>query len=423
MLLALIAACNPVAVDLSGPEPAAARPAPHPIAYAAPLGEPDWLVDCKGGGDFETITEAIDVGVDGDWIAVAPCTYEESLDLGGKSLWIASTGSSDDTILDARGNRALNASFGEGDGSALVGFTISNARDASGSAVYVDQAALRLSDVVFSESGGGYAVIYATSADLELEDVRIDDSNNFGYYGGVFVSRGAVSADNLEVTCDGGSYALYVGHGSYFIDHSSLDCGRGYAFYDEHAVGRFHRSTLASPVYVLSEDDHYTDFVIFENVHFLAEATFNYGSVLIRNSLVDASRLVFTDVYGTYIQASVLQNSSCAVSYTWTPQYEEDEDTADTAEPAEIVPEVDISYNDFFEVTHENCDNVTTYSGADGNIAADPQFTDEAGGDYSTSSRSPLVDAGLPDEAYLDPDGTVNDIGLYGGPRSIGGGW
>lgn len=421
MVFALLSACAPITLDLA--EPAHERAAPVPsslIEYAAPLGYPDWTVDCKGGADFETISEAIAVAADRDWISVAPCTYRESLDLDGKSVWIASTGSSDDTVLDANGNRALELTFGEGDAAALVGFTIDGARDSNGGAVYVEQAALRLSDVVFTSSSGGYGLIAAISADLELQNVTIDESNDAGYYGAVYASRGALIADGLDVRADSRTNAVYSGHGSFFIDHSSLSVGRGgYALSVEHSVGRVHRSTFGSPTTIVSEDDHYTDFVIFENTILQGDVSVQYGSLVVRNSLVDGARLNLSQVYGTYIQASVLQGSDCPISYAWTTTYEE----TDSGIGDEIVPEVDISYNDFYEVRSENCDGTTTYSGSDGNISEDPRFNDEASGDYSTPASSPLVDAGLPDEAYQDPDGTLNDIGLYGGPRSVGGGW
>lgn len=420
MLLALIAACS-ITLPLSGGLGSEARSPERTVVYAAPTGDPTWTVDCEGGADFQSIGEAIELAKDGDWISVAPCTYHESIDFDGKTLWIQSTGSSDDTILDAGRARAVTAMYGTGDRSALVGFTIQNGRDSSSSIIYAEQSALRLQDVQIIDSSGGYAILYGHSADIELQDVSIDDSNTLGYYGAILISRGAMVADGLSVANRANSsYAAYITHASYFIDHSSLDAGLGgYALLVDHSTGRVHRSTLEGAIAIEAEDDHYTDTVYFENTQIRGNLSATYGSVLIRNSLVDSSTLSFSEVYGVYIQASVLAHTRCPITYTYTIT----SDTADTA--AEEVPEpvVDISYNDFWDNDTENCDRVTTYSGADGNIAVDPQFVDEDSGDYSTAAGSPLIDAGLPDSAYLDPDGTTNDIGLYGGPRSVGGGW
>jgi len=80
-----------------------------------------------------------------------------------------------------------------------------------------------------------------------------------------------------------------------------------------------------------------------------------------------------------------------------------------------------VAYNNFYDVNAEHCDGVTVYSGSNGNLAVDPRFTNESGGDYTLRSASPLIDAGNPDAAYNDLDGSVNDIGLFGGLRSMGG--
>lgn len=56
-----------------------------------------------------------------------------------------------------------------------------------------------------------------------------------------------------------------------------------------------------------------------------------------------------------------------------------------------------------------------------GNISADPQWENPAGDDYLLTNGSPCVDAGSPDAKYNDPDGTRNDMGIYGGKFSPGG--
>lgn len=411
MLLALLLACDPVLLEADTPPPAAPT---RDVSHIVPTDEADWVVDCEGGGDFETISEAIDIAADGDEIAVEPCTYEESLDFQGKTLKIVSTGGSAVTTLDAGNRSAVVATYGSGDGAALVGFTITDATDMSLAPIYVALAALRLEDVSIEGAAGYYAVLYADSADLELVDVSIDSASRPGYYGLVFVSRGAVVAENLSASCRSPSYALYVGHGSYFLDHSELDCPNGYAFANEHAVGRVHRSKLVGTVHVEAEDDHYYDPVLFENTHFQGQIQVTYGALSIRNSLLDESPISLSQVYDLRIDSSIFAHMRCAISNVFT------EDTSDTSAPPQ---DVDIEYSNFYDVTQEDCSGTTTWSDLETNMAVDPQFVDEEGGDYRLEDGSPLIDAGRPDDIYNDPDGTPNDIGLYGGPRSMGGGW
>jgi hypothetical protein len=73
---------------------------------------------------------------------------------------------------------------------------------------------------------------------------------------------------------------------------------------------------------------------------------------------------------------------------------------------------MDIYYNDVWN-------NGTNYNNCypdGGDISEDPQFEDEPIGDYRLAAGSPCIDAGNPDSAYDDPDGTRNDMGAYGGP-------
>jgi len=65
----------------------------------------------------------------------------------------------------------------------------------------------------------------------------------------------------------------------------------------------------------------------------------------------------------------------------------------------------------------------------EGNIDADPLFANPTtgnGAEYNgldaywwLQSTSPCIDAGNPDAAYNDPDGTRNDMGAFGGPNAL----
>ena len=57
-------------------------------------------------------------------------------------------------------------------------------------------------------------------------------------------------------------------------------------------------------------------------------------------------------------------------------------------------------------------------SAGQNSIYLDPRFCNTIGGDFRLRSDSPCVDAGGPGWAFIDPDGTDNDMGVYGGPGS-----
>ena len=51
-----------------------------------------------------------------------------------------------------------------------------------------------------------------------------------------------------------------------------------------------------------------------------------------------------------------------------------------------------------------------------GNLKLNPLFVNSSKGDYRLSADSPCINAGNPDGAYNDTDGSRNDMGIYGGP-------
>lgn len=51
-------------------------------------------------------------------------------------------------------------------------------------------------------------------------------------------------------------------------------------------------------------------------------------------------------------------------------------------------------------------------------IFVNPLFVDSNNAEFSLIPGSPCIDAGNPDPVYDDPDGTRNDMGVYGGPQA-----
>ena len=69
-----------------------------------------------------------------------------------------------------------------------------------------------------------------------------------------------------------------------------------------------------------------------------------------------------------------------------------------------------LQFNKYFFDHNKN--NIEGGWEGEGNIDADPQFTDPENGDFTLQFTSPCIDAGDPNSP-LDPDGTRADIGAY----------
>jgi len=101
------------------------------------------------------------------------------------------------------------------------------------------------------------------------------------------------------------------------------------------------------------------------------------------------------------------------------------ENTADNCGGIEGALETVAGYCDLWgNVPNNHCTWDYEHGGPDGNVILPPEFVDTTGADPGTwdlhlGTTSPLVDAGDPE--LLDPDGSVSDMGAFGGPGA--GGW
>ncbi len=82
-----------------------------------------------------------------------------------------------------------------------------------------------------------------------------------------------------------------------------------------------------------------------------------------------------------------------------------------------------LEYNDVWNNTAKNVQggdpNYYQVPSPVNSISSDPLFKDLASGDLHLTLDSPCVNAGNPDSAFNDTNGTRNDMGYYGGPDAV----
>lgn len=395
-MLLLLLGCATASLPLGPASTLLSGGAPDPVLHHA-------RVAADGSADFTTIGAALAVAEDGDTILVAPGTYREQIDFGGRTVRIESTGGPEVTTLDAeRGGANIVATNGENAGTAVVGFTLANGRDDQGAAAHVELAALHLEDILV-EGARGAVLMDASSGDLELVDVDFTDNDVTARGSVIYADRGAVTADGVRFDCGAASYGFHFSHGSGFIDNSEVGCAGAYAEVWTHSTGNSFRSRLEGSISIEAEVDHYTDAVRLENDVILGGVASAYGTLVVRNSVIRGGSVTLSQTYtDTVIENSVIQEAACAFS---------SDSVAFT-----------FRYNDVWDVGATSCEGDERV-GLDGNLNVNPQFTDADAGDYTLRGASPLIDAGTDDPAQADLDGTRNDIGVYGGKRTIAGGY
>ncbi len=346
----------------------------------------DWIV-CEEGGDFEYISSAGAVAQAGDRILVCPGTFSSIWNLA-PGVTVESTGGSAVTFLTGAGE-----GWGEGDpcvevvedGVSIRGFTCigydvevpcypGTADSASPvGAIITGEDALLEDFVVFrgpdsSEFGVGVSLESAHGAilrDLNLEDagVAISDTDDFT------VERLECRLLSPQESCHVTTHqstgtvrnARGLGPGPVeFCADWDAGSARGVALYDGSEVWVDNITVSSMPGGVCRASIRCED-----------------STLHVRNSI-----LANNAGYGIYTE-------NCTVDAEYNLAYGN-------------------AMGDF------NIEGVTTPGPTDLNV--DPLFTDPDNGDVTLAPGSPAIDAGDPDPAYNDLDGTRNDMGYTGGP-------
>jgi hypothetical protein len=324
--------------------------------------------------DQPTIQDGIDVTVDGDTVLVSPGRYFESINFAGRQIVVRAPRGSMLTIIDAAGTGGRAATFdsGEGPESQLIGFTIENGNasfaELYGGGVYCENASPRIEDCVFARN---MAFIYGKAAYINggaptFVRTAFEDNVNGGE-GTVYISGPAtVTFDRCEFVGNRGPSIFLRGSVALNMDHclfaeNYFDVGAGIL-----------TSGGGSPMIDLENCTFVRNHASFD---FCAGSAIQVGegSVSVRNSIIAF-------------------NTGCsAIRFESLGSFSGD-------------------YNCYFGNSGNDCFTCDLGTNA---FSSDPQFSDTSAGDYTLSPLSPCLDAGDPNPANNDPDGTRNDVGAF----------
>jgi hypothetical protein len=328
---------------------------------------------------------------------VAPCTYD-GFSFAGKSVRIASVGGAAVTTIVAEpGEPAVKVKHGEGAGTVLEGFTITGGGGEDEPAIEVDFSALTLRDDIVS-GNGGTVTLYSHYGHV-LVDGTVFEANTPSEGMVIQERRGMTVLKSSVVRCGTAAIGYMTEHAAAFADQSTFDCPGATGVEVYHSDGRVERSVIDG-LLVVDNEEVEAEHTVIEDSVLLGGASLRLSLVTLRN-LVSTGPITMVDA-SVSLEGSIVTGATCGL-----------EATSST---------VTVRSSDFWGNVADTCGMVSPV-GADGSISADPRFADAAAGDFRITSGSPCVDTGPEGFGYADPDGSPNDMGAYGGPLSLGGGW
>ena len=361
-----------------------------------------------------------------DEVWLRPDTYNENLTIGGAVLVRGPAGPAD-VVLDGGAARVVDVVSGAD--AALAHLTITGGQADEGAGLRVIDAGLALEDVVVQANsctpGGLGAGGYLEDADLDLVDSWfLDNACGLGGVdvgndgGGLYVldSSGPMEGLIFEGNEAGDASALWLSgsDGSItvancaFLDGETGDSDNPLAEIEGGALvvdgsqkvivsNLFQGNVAAAGGGAITMASHGNATVILNNtiidnesphgagVHF--EPFTNLGG----STSMQNNQIVFNEGFGVYTEVSILPTV-----FTWNNVHGNTSGGYGSTLGPVLMPLGNLDHDPLF----------VAWS-TDGLWAND---------DLHLDVGSPSIDAGNPDPAFDDADGTLNDIGMYGGP-------
>lgn len=359
--------------------------------------------------DQLTVQAGVDATPDGGTLCVDPGTWVGAVVVDMRDVAIVGAGP-DPTVLDGGGIGSTITV--QSSTLSLVDVTVTGGKgtDGGGLAVYdstVDLAGVTVVRNRATTRGGG---IYALNATLTATSTRVVDNRAAQTGGGLALGFVTFNADDLtvagNVSDESGGGGMAAELGSTVISNSSFVGNASYGAFAQgggaelNTAGSFIENVLFAGNFSEGEgggvtvsgygQEHLTNVVIARN---RANDGGGVRSAFWGNNLVLSNSVVAENQAALGV-GGILTYGAFELTYS------------------------DLWGNSGLAVSNNQPDPV----GTNGNIAVDPLFValkgrKASGWDLHLQPGSLLIDAG--DPALLDPDGTISDIGLYGGPGAL----
>jgi parallel beta-helix repeat protein len=390
--------------------------------------------------DRPTIQAAITFALDGEMALVAPGTYVENIDFEGKAITVTSESGPNVTIIDGgNANPVVSITSGEGRDSVLNGFTLQHGSNGGG--IKVMESSPTITNNVIKNNQGCFGGGIMSSFGSPLIQRNTITGNNTiicgstpGIGGGISIREASsveslnveildnLISDNMAFAGAGGGIAL-SGTGTPIVSRNTI---------------KGNTSSVGGGIYIINE----TDALIVQNLIIGNQAgdggglywgvpSFGRGPRLVNNTIADNNATgsgsgIFAGGFAVPSRTELINNiivakpGQSALSCSGFP---------DQNQPI-------TRFNNIFSAGGIAC-NCSGSCAGNGNISADPRFTNPTQGDYHLQQGSPSIDSGdnltpnLPDKdldghpRILDGDGNgtaIVDMGVYeflAPPRSV----
>ncbi len=396
--------------------------------------------DLRVPQDQPTIQGALNAAVPGDRICVEPGIYTGQVDYLGKAVELFGAHGAAETILSGGGSGpVVTFAGGEGPDSVLRGFTVADGVADKGGGIFVQWSSATLEDLVVrdceaSNRGGGIAV---DGGSVDLRRSRIESCLSVHYGGGLAALDSSVSLTgvwfvaNTAYSSGGGMlvtesffkgenvmlWGSSAGHegGGVNADDSTLELS--HVVFAGNTADSCGGGLMATTTAVTG-----TNLVFAGNVcggtgggiktnDSNGQATLELRNVTLVGNAADApaGAIDGDGVGGKRLESAVVAHNS----------------TGYMCGGLRGSPFI-LRYSDVWDNVEEleNCVGWSPQPGnLVGNLTAEPMFADTTGADPASwnlhlQTASELVDAG--DAFFLDPDGTISDMGAFGGPGADG---